>query len=265
MRKFLVIFLILIGLVVGFFVQKKRHLALSKDVPAQYELEEKRWTAAVELATFLSYIRKGHEGETAVSQIHRLLEQSQNDDPRIRQYLVLTLGVIADPNSEALLIKLIQDEYEDLQVRIYAMRSLASLQSEHAQEALLPLCHHYNPEIRKNAFYALGQLKNIKLIKILNQGLRDPNHEVKKYAAIALAQLRVDTGKTILMEALNEPGIQGTEKILIIDALQQIENKEIHIMIRPSLYSEKKQRLETDAQVEVQQKKNNLDYDRNLL
>ena len=91
-----------------FFVQRKRHSALSKHVPAQYELEEKSWTAAVELATFLSYIRKGNEGENAVSQIHRLLEQSQKDDPKIRQYLVLTLGVIADPNSEALLIKLVQ-------------------------------------------------------------------------------------------------------------------------------------------------------------
>ena len=110
------LFILLIGVIVVLFIFKQfRSQPVDKNLSIVekdfihskqflYSLSDpnkERWKAAYELATFLSEVKKKDDSkENTLAMIHQLINESSQEDSRIRQYLVLTLGVIADPKSE---------------------------------------------------------------------------------------------------------------------------------------------------------------------
>src|SRR4029453_2515459 len=92
-------------------------------------------------------------------ELTKAFEDSRNDDPRVRQYLALTLGRLTPPipvDARRLLIEALNDQ--DPQTRISAIWSLGSTRD---QTVVPDIERQYSAEdagVRKMAVYALGSI-----------------------------------------------------------------------------------------------------------
>ena len=120
----------------------------------------RRWPAAYELSRLMAdpeFTRK--QEATLAPELIKAFADSKNDDPRVRQYLALTLGRLTPPlpaEARQLLIEALNDP--DSQTRISAIWALGSTHDASVAQEIARMYGSEDPGVRKMAVYALGSM-----------------------------------------------------------------------------------------------------------
>ena len=200
--------LIVIGFGIGIFVLFG-FLAYDQKAPEAYlqeirqgsagsPFDTRRWQAALELSRVIA----ADSGELRSSGFGlELLEVYRNakaDDPRIRQFLAVSLGHLGDPAAIPALIEGLSDPAVETQ--IWTLWSLGSIGDRSAAQSVVPMTRNSDAGVRKMAVYILGTLEDPTTICDLQVALNDPAADVRWNAAMALAQMKDAAGAEILLE-----------------------------------------------------------------
>jgi HEAT repeat protein len=165
----------------------------------------RRWPAAYELSRLMAdpEFVKREEGKLA-PELTRAFAESKNDDPRVRQYLALTLGRLTPPippDARQLLIEALADQ--DSQTRISAIWALGSTGDSSVAPEIARMSMSEDAGIRKMAVYALGSLPADVGNDILVKALDDSQADVQWNAAVALARHGRHEGVPVLRRMLD--------------------------------------------------------------
>ena len=161
-----------------------------------------RWQAAYELSKVLAEQQQRERTDPRfASALISAFESSRSDDPRVRRYLALAMGLVRHPLIVPILIETLDDP--DDETRIYAMASLGRQGDTSAVRPLIDLVSSEDPGIQKAAIGALGQLKDARAGAALVTALRDRSHDVRWNAALQLAEMEDNAGVDVLAEMLN--------------------------------------------------------------
>lgn len=170
----------------------------------------RRWPAAYELSRMMSdpEFVKGQEAVLA-PELTRAFADSKNDDPRVRQYLALTLGRLTPPipvEARTLLIDALDDE--DSQTRISAIWALGSTGDATAVPEIERMYGADDAGVRKMAVYALGSIPGDVGTHTLVRALEDAAPDVQWNAAIALARHGRHEGVGVLRRMLDRDYVE---------------------------------------------------------
>jgi HEAT repeat protein len=165
----------------------------------------RRWPAAYELSRLMAdpeFVKR--EERTLAPELIKAFAESKNDDPRVRQYLALTLGRLTPPipsDARQLLIEALADP--DSQTRISALWALGSTGDASVAPEIERMCEADDPGIRKMAVYALGSLPAHVGNDTLVKSLEDSQADVQWNAAVALARHGRHEGAQVLGRMLD--------------------------------------------------------------
>jgi hypothetical protein len=150
----------------------------------------RRWPAAYELSRLMSdpaFVKS--EGAKLAPALTQAFEDSKNDDPKVRQYLALTLGRLSPPipaGTRQLLIEALSDQ--DSQTRINAIWALGSTGDVSVTPEIERMYGSEDAGVRKMAIYVLGSMPIEAGNETLVRALDDAEVDVQWNAAIALAR-----------------------------------------------------------------------------
>jgi len=170
----------------------------------------RRWPAAYELSRLMAdpeFTKK--QEATLAPELIKAFADSKNDDPRVRQYLALTLGRLTPPlpaEARQLLIEALNDP--DSQTRISAIWALGSTRDSSAAVEIARMYGSEDPGVRKMAVYALGSMPADAGNEILVKALEDPEADVQWNAAIALARHGRHEGVHVLRRMLDRDYVE---------------------------------------------------------
>jgi len=179
--------------------------------------ESRRWQAAFELSKIITMQSEKERMEALVPEMIAAFEQAENDDERVRHYLALSLGHLADPMAVPVLIDALDDD--DPSTRLYASWALGNIGDRRAVPGLIARASDDDPGVRKIAVYALGPIGDETAIPRLQVALSDPVRDVSWNAAIALALLGDTSGESQLLQMLDRDFLAG---ILDMDEAQRL-------------------------------------------
>ena len=208
--QFFLIPLLVVGAMVLVYVGFRSMLA--EDRSAEEYLADirsggsnRRWPAAYELSRLMAdpeFAR--HEEARLAPELIKAFEASKNDDPRIRQYLALTLGRLTPPlpdEARQLLIEALDDA--DSQTRISALWALGFTRDASVVPSIERMYASDDAGVRKMAVYALGSLPAETGNETLVRALDDPAADVQWNAAVALARHGRHEGVPVLRRMLD--------------------------------------------------------------
>jgi hypothetical protein len=170
----------------------------------------RRWPAAYELSRLMSdpqFVKK--EEATLAPELIKAFAASTDDDPRVRQYLALTLGRLTPPipqDARRLLIEALDDK--ESQTRISAIWALGATGDTTVASDLERMYGSEDAGIRKMAVYALGSLHGDVGAATLVKALEDQEPDVQWNAAIALARHGRHEGVRVLRRMLDRDYVQ---------------------------------------------------------
>ena len=167
----------------------------------------RRWQAAFELSKIITMDDEKRRMEGLVREMVLAFEEAEKDDPRVRHYLALSLGHLADPSAVPALVAALGDD--EPSTRLYSVWALGSIGDARALDPVLELVGDSDAGVRKMAVYALGALGDDKAIPRLRVALSDRERDVSWNAAVALAQLHDTSGEAQLLQMLDEPFLEG--------------------------------------------------------
>ena len=167
-----------------------------------YIPESKRWQGIYDMTQQLRankerFLRE-HPGFT--SQIIEIFENSK-EDPKVRRYLALTLGIIGDEKATAALSKATRDS--DSETVIAALLALGNAQDTNSVPAILEAARHSDAGVRQTAVYVLGQFDDESLTRPLEAALNDADELVTWNAAFGLARRGSAGGEKVLTRLLD--------------------------------------------------------------
>jgi len=170
----------------------------------------RRWPAAYELSRLMAdpaFVER--EGAKLAPELTKAFAESGNDDPRVRQYLALTLGRLPPPipaEARTLLIGALNDQ--DSQTRISAIWALGSTGDASAAADIERQYQSEDAGVRKMAVYALGSMPVGTGNDILVKALEDGQADVQWNAAIALARHGRHEGVPVLRRMLDRAYVE---------------------------------------------------------
>ncbi len=170
----------------------------------------RRWPAAYELSRLMAdpaFVER--EGAKLAPELTKAFAESGNDDPRVRQYLALTLGRLTPPipaEARTLLIGALNDQ--DSQTRISAIWALGSTGDASAAADIERQYQSEDAGVRKMAVYALGSMPVGTGNDILVKALEDGQADVQWNAAIALARHGRHEGVPVLRRMLDRAYVE---------------------------------------------------------
>lgn len=169
----------------------------------------RRWPAAYELSRLMAdpQFVKREQGKLA-PELTKAFAASSDDDPRVRQYLALTLGRLTPipPDARRLLIEALNDK--DGQTRISAIWALGSTGDVTVAADLERMYASGDAGVRKMAVYALGALPGDVGSGTLIKALEDSEADVQWNAAIALARHGRHEGVPVLRRMLDRAYVE---------------------------------------------------------
>src|SRR5258707_14854079 len=114
-----------------------------------------RWQAAYQLSKSL---KRGEAKRypTLEEQVASIYRASKSDDPRIRQYLSMVLGTIADHRATPVLLEALNDRQTE--TRSYALLALGELKDPPPVPRMLEAARDADKDIGKTASFALGEV-----------------------------------------------------------------------------------------------------------
>jgi HEAT repeat protein len=151
---------------------------------------ERKALVAFELSRLESYELTPAQRGRFLEGVERILQDSEDGDPRVRRSLTLTLGRLVDRAAVPALLKAADDS--DPETQIYALWALGAIRDSSARSTLEAHLQHEDPGIRKTAAFALGQLGDVLAAPSLRIALQDSVPDVTWNAAVALARLGDD-------------------------------------------------------------------------
>ncbi len=150
----------------------------------------RRWPAAYELSRLMADPEFAKREEAILApELTKAFAESKNDDPRVRQYLALTLGRLTPPipaEARQLLIEALNDQ--DSQTRISAIWALGSIADATVAADIERQYLSEDAGVRKMTVYALGSMPVESGNETLIKALEDAQPDVQWNAAIALAR-----------------------------------------------------------------------------
>jgi HEAT repeat protein len=170
----------------------------------------RRWPAAYELSRLMADPEFARREEARLApELTKAFAESKNDDPRVRQYLALTLGRLTPPlppETRQLLVDALNDE--DSQTRISALWALGSTGETSVSADIARQYQSEDAGIRKMAVYALGSMPVDAGNETLVKALEDPEPDVQWNAAIALARHGRHAGVPVLRRMLDRAYVE---------------------------------------------------------
>lgn len=164
-------------------------------------LKDENWRTRKDAAMILGKIRDTHV-------VWPLIKALKDKDWRVREAVSVSLGMIKDKRSFKFLINALI-EY-DRHVRkgiILAIEKLnpdwrESKEAKNAVPNFIMALKDKDSEIRKEAAYALGEIKDKRAVKPLIKALKDDHSGVRAYTAIALGKIKDKRAVEPLIDAL---------------------------------------------------------------
>ncbi len=170
----------------------------------------RRWPAAYELSRLMADPAfANQEQATLAPELTKAFAESKNDDPRVRQYLALTLGRLTPPlpaEARQLLIDALNDP--DGQTRISALWALGSTGDASVVPDIARMYESEDAGVRKMAVYALGSMPAGAGNDTLVRALEDAGADVQWNAAIALARHGRHDGVAVLRRMLDRAYVE---------------------------------------------------------
>jgi HEAT repeat protein len=173
-----------------------------------------RWQAAYALS---SLVQSGDKKTLAdprfLPEALDLFEHSGNDDPRVRQYLAVTLGRLGDPRAVPVLMGFLEKATPDTdsETRIYATWALGALGDRAAVPLLLRLAASDDKGLRKTAVHSLLPFSGPEVDAALEAASKDAVEDVRWNAAIALAGRKDPLAVPVLLEMLDRAHLAKVE------------------------------------------------------
>ena len=170
----------------------------------------RRWPAAYELSRLMAdpeFVKK--EEAKLAPELTKAFAESKNDDPRVRQYLALTLGRLTPPipaDARQLLIEALSDK--DSQTRISAIWALGSTGDASVAGEIERQVQSEDAGVRKMSVYALGSMPIGTGNETLVKALEDEQADVQWNAAIALARHGRHEGVPVLRRMLDRAYVE---------------------------------------------------------
>jgi HEAT repeats len=170
----------------------------------------RRWPAAYELSRLMAdpeFVKR--EEAILAPELTKAFAESKNDDPRVRQYLALTLGRLTPPlpaETRQLLVDALSDA--DGQTRISAIWALGSTGDASVAADIERQYRSEDAGVRKMAVYALGSMPVDIGNETLVKALEDPEADVQWNAAIALARHGRHEGVPVLRRMLDRAYVE---------------------------------------------------------
>src|SRR5688572_21625610 len=170
----------------------------------------RRWPAAYELSRLMADPEFAKKEEAILApELTKAFAESKNDDPRVRQYLALTLGRLTPPipaEARQLLIEALSDK--DSQTRISAIYALGLTGDATAAPEIERQYQSEDAGVRKMAVYALGSMPIGTANETLIKALEDPQADVQWNAAVALARHGRHEGVPVLRRMLDRAYVE---------------------------------------------------------
>ena len=170
----------------------------------------RRWPAAYELSRLMSDPEFVKKGEAALApELTKAFAESKDDDPRVRQYLALTLGRLTPPipaEARRLLVEALNDK--ESQTRISAIWALGSTGDVTVVPDIERMYASDDAGVRKMAVYALGSMPIDAGNDTLVKALEDAEPDVQWNAAIALARHGRHEGVPVLRRMLDRAYVE---------------------------------------------------------
>jgi hypothetical protein len=170
----------------------------------------RRWPAAYELSRLMSdpeFVKR--EEAILAPELTKAFAESKDDDPRVRQYLALTLGRLTPPlplETRQLLVDALSDK--DSQTRISAIWALGSTGEASVAGDIERQYQSEDAGVRKMAVYALGSMPSDAGNDTLIKALDDTEPDVQWNAAIALARHGRHEGVPVLRRMLDRAYVE---------------------------------------------------------
>jgi HEAT repeat protein len=170
----------------------------------------RRWPAAYELSRLMAdpeFVRR--EEAILGPELTKAFGESKNDDPRVRQYLALTLGRLTPPlpaETRQVLVDALNDK--DSQTRISAIWALGSTGEASVAADIERQYQSDDAGVRKMVVYALGSMPVAVGNETLVKALEDPEPDVQWNAAIALARHGRHEGVPVLRRMLDRAYVE---------------------------------------------------------
>ena len=170
----------------------------------------RRWPAAYELSRLMADPEFTKREEAILApELTKAFAESKNDDPRVRQYLALTLGRLTPPlpaETRQLLVDALNDK--DSQTRISAIWALGSTGEAAVSADIERQYQSEDAGVRKMAVYALGSMPVGAGNETLVKALEDAEPDVQWNAAIALARHGRHEGVPVLRRMLDRAYVE---------------------------------------------------------
>jgi hypothetical protein len=170
----------------------------------------RRWPAAYELSRLMAdpeFVKR--EEAILAPELTKAFAESKDDDPRVRQYLALTLGRLTPPlpaETRQLLVDALNDP--DSQTRISAIWALGSTGDASVSGDIERQYQSDDAGVRKMAVYALGSMPIASGNETLVKALDDAEPDVQWNAAIALARHGRHEGVPVLRRMLDRAYVE---------------------------------------------------------
>jgi HEAT repeat protein/PBS lyase HEAT-like repeat-containing protein len=168
------------------------------------------WEPAFRLSQLLARKHAAGSDSRFVPELIQVFESAQDEDPRVRRYLALSLGEVHDRRAVDALDRALQDP--DAQTVLYAAWALGTIGDARAAPDLIPLLEHQDPGLRKIAAYALGALDSPEALGPLRGLLNDPVEDVAWNAALSLARRGDRTGLPLLLRMLDRSYLERQQR-----------------------------------------------------
>lgn len=181
----------------------------------------RRWQAAFELSKVLQAGKDDALADPKFrSEALRLFQEAKTDDPRVRRYLALALGRLADREAVPALLEAAREEGQaaDPETRIYALWALGAIGDPAALPELAARARDEDPGLRKTAIHALGAFPGEEARQALLAGLEDGTEDVRWNAALALARRGEAAAAPVLLQMIDRghldavPGLTAEQR-----------------------------------------------------
>ena len=198
--------LIIIAICIGIFLLFG-YLTYEQRTPTEYLSQirtgsgTQRWQAAYELSNMISRDKSKVAGTDFARDVIAVYRSSRDDDPRVRQFLAVTMGQIGDKRA----IPALMDGLNDPQAEneISTLLALGLIGDNSAVPGVVNQLQNKEAAVRKMAAYVLGALKDPSAIHDLQVALNDTSQDVRWHAAMSLAEMNDATGAGILVNLLD--------------------------------------------------------------
>jgi len=225
----------------------------------------RRWQAAFELSKLI-YAKKDPalSDPRFVSEAIALFQESSKDDPRVRRYLALTLGRLADPRAVPALLEALEGDSPDSETQIYSAWALGSIADPRAVPGLGKLAASEDGGVRKAAVHALGVFSTPDAAAVLLKALEDASEDVRWNAAVALGRHGETRASLVLLQMMDRahlaqvPGVtpeQQDEAILeAVAASERLSDPALTSILETLADKDQSPRVRQAAQAALQHK-----------